>query len=108
MQLHHILPRYFRYIIDKSSDVGAMIPRKLHQDYHRHVSRGMQRTLGCPPMNAGETKWRRWVTERSGRYGGDAEAVRSEVKRSLQSLTDQWGSKNGILGLGEVLRGLLQ
>jgi len=116
MQLHHILPRYFRYIIDKSSNVGAMIPRNLHRDYHRHVDLGMRgRPLSAPPMNAGEKRWKAWIDERARRlYGGNtdmrraAEMVGAEVKDSLQMLTDQWGSQNGISGLGAVLRNLLQ
>jgi len=66
-------------------------------------------------MNAGEKRWKAWIDERARRlYGGNTdmrravEMVGAEVKDSLQMLTDQWGSQNGISGLGAVLRNLLQ
>lgn len=109
MQFHHVLPRYFRYIIGKSSNFLVHIPTKLHRAYHNYVSRGMQARLpGCPAFNAGQTKWEKWVKEFADKYyGGDKSKVVSEVKDMLQRLTDEFGHLNDIPGLGDTLRGLL-
>jgi hypothetical protein len=106
--LHHVLPRYFRYIIDRSSNFGVRIPDGLHRHYHEYVSREMANRLGSPYMRSGQAKWQDWLErEAVRRYGGNISAVQDEVKRMLQTLTDEWGNKNGLPGLGDCLKGLL-